>query len=204
MNILVLNKNIVVSKLISLSIEEFNANITEVESLPQIEYDKYDVVFIDDSIYNIELVDFIKNNISSTKILLYSDENHSLEDLNYDFKIKKPFLPTTIVDILNKIINRDKEESNDLSLLLDYDDTKPDDIVDKSDKNQLGNIEEFSIDDSLDDIDSEIFKERDNHFNNINGDELLNLLLDTKIEALKDVFAGAKINISIEFPKDNI
>jgi len=206
MNILVLNKNIVVSKLISLSVKEFNVNITEVESLSQIiKKDEYDIIFIDDSSYDNRTIDLINETISPIKIILYSDETYNQQELNYDFKIKKPFLPVTIIELLNDIIKKDTNDlsdSNDLSILLDYDDTKSEEPVEKSNKNQGDSIKNLLIDDSLDDIDNDIFEDKDSSMNNINGNDLLELLLDTKVDALREVFAGAKINITIEFPKD--
>jgi len=206
MNILVLNKNIVVSKLISLSVKEFDVNIIEVDSLSQIiNKDKYDVVFIDDSCYNSSSVDFINNIVSSTKILLYTNENNNIRQLHYNFKIKKPFLPSAIVDILNEVIHKDIEDLadlNDLSILLDYDDTKVGETIEESYVNQVDSIKDILIDDSLDEIDDSMLKNEAS--NDINGNDLLELLLDTKVETLKHIFAGAEITINIKFPKDNV
>jgi len=210
MNILVLNKNIVVSKLISLSIKDFDVNITEEESLSHIEVDRYDIIFIDDSVFDNRVVKFLNSAISPIKIILYTNENDNLKDLNYDFKIKKPFLPLSIVNILNEVIKQEPKEFkdvNDLSVLLDYDDTKIDKLIENSTKSQGDSIKNIFLNETDNDLSNEnLFDGREKKSEvNMNGNELLELLLDTKLEALKDVFAGAKINITIEFPKeDNI
>lgn len=209
MNILVLNKNIVVSKLISLSIEEFDANITEVESLSQIKKYNYDVIFIDDSCYNSNLVDFINDIEAQAKILLYSNNHDSFQELDFHFKIKKPFLPSVIIDILNEITVEDTEkllETNDLSILLDYDDEKVTPLIKESGTNQVDNIKDLLIgDDNMDEVmfnNEEI--NNDLNGNELNGNELFDLLLDTKVETLKQIFSGAEITINIKFPKDNV
>jgi hypothetical protein len=208
MNILVLNKNIIVSKLISLSVEEFDVNIIEVDSSSQImSQDEYDIVFIDDSCYNSGSVDFINNITSSIKIVLYTNESDNIQQLHYDFKIKKPFLPSAIVDILNEVIQKDIEnlsDSNDLSILLDYDDVKVGETIEESQLNQVDSIKDFLVDDSLNEIDDTILKDENTISNDINGNDLLELLLDTKVETLKHIFKGAEITINIKFPKDNI
>ncbi len=113
MNILLINTNPVVSRLISLCMRDDNTVFEEVTDLNAVMLDKYDVVFVDDASCVEGLKDTLTNFMIRKKVFL-SSKNSSEEPLDYfDEVIKKPFLPSQITALLESLdeIENDTEES---------------------------------------------------------------------------------------------
>jgi len=109
LNILLINKSIVISRLITICIKDIKASLYEIDNISNIKKDNYDVIIVDEQMDSKELNNFIDTIKSKSKIILYSDVNANL--YNYDIKIKKPFLPQKLTDILSDfIITKDKKE----------------------------------------------------------------------------------------------
>ncbi len=112
MNILLINTNPVVSRLISLCMRDDNTVFEEVTDLNAVMLDKYDVVFVDDASCVEGLKDTLTNFMIRKKVFL-SSKNSSEEPLDYfDEVIKKPFLPSQITAVLESLdeIKNDTEE----------------------------------------------------------------------------------------------
>jgi len=112
MNILLINTNPVVSRLISLCMREDNTVLEEVAEASAVKLDSYDIVFVDDASCVSNVRQLLQNMTSEKKVLLLG--NNILEDLTGDFNevIKKPFLPSDIrsaIDTLNHTEEKPEE-----------------------------------------------------------------------------------------------
>ena len=112
MNILLINTNPVVSRLISLCLRDDDTVLEEVTGINAVTHDRYDVVFVDDASCVDGLKDTLKNFMIRKKVFLLS-KNSNEGPLDYfDEVIKKPFLPSRITSVLESLneIENDAEE----------------------------------------------------------------------------------------------
>ena len=100
MHILLINQNPVVSRLLALCTRDENMVLEEVADIDTIEDKHYDVVCIDAASYHDELMHFLELLSIGKKVLLSNDE---MQMHGFDLKIKKPFLPSQIIEIFEKI-----------------------------------------------------------------------------------------------------
>ena len=101
MNILLINTNPVVSRLISLCMREDNTVLEEVTEVSTVKLDSYDIIFVDDASCVSNAKQLLQNITSEKKVLLLG--NNILEDLSEHFNevIKKPFLPSDIRSVID-------------------------------------------------------------------------------------------------------
>lgn len=154
MNILLINKNIVVSKLVSIAIKELDASLEEIDSISKLHKDSYDVVIVDDSANALELDQSIEQILARYKVALYNLKEPQMS--YYDAKVKKPFLP------------------HDLTTLL------------------LTKFQQHSLISSTQEIPQKETK----------SDDIVAQLLTLEPQKIKEILAGAKVTITIDFPKD--
>jgi len=112
MNILLINSNPVVSRLISLCIRDEDTVFEELKDANLIVLDRYDIVFVDDASYVAGLRDILANLMIRKKVLL-SSKSFDEDGLDYfDEMIKKPFLPSQITAVLESLdeIEHETEE----------------------------------------------------------------------------------------------
>lgn len=112
MNILLINTNPVVSRLVSLCIRNKDTVFEEITDANLIVLDRYDIVFVDDASYVTGLKDILANLMIRKKVFL-SSKSSSEDDLDYfDEMIKKPFLPSQITAVLESLdeIEHETEE----------------------------------------------------------------------------------------------
>ena len=100
MNILLINTNPVVSRLISLCMRDENSIFEEVNSVSSVARDRYDIVFVDEASYRDEAREFLENLIIRKKVFLTSEDAYDDEKRFFDKSIKKPFLPSQIIEVL--------------------------------------------------------------------------------------------------------
>jgi hypothetical protein len=168
MNILLINKNPVVSKLITLSSKKNGDNVVEINKIEDIQFSEYDVVFVDNDFTKAKDIKKIKEQINYRRLGAIIPRTEKENDL-FDFFIKKPFLPTDLVDLLSDLsttIEKEKKEDalNNLESKEDLEsDHEPFGSID-SEENQDTKHEPFGSIDSEEGIDDE-------HFNNIGLEE---------------------------------
>jgi len=142
--ILLLNDNPVVNKLVTLSAQKTSDTLVVVTSIDEIEDDKYDLLVVDDTLYSDELFEELSSKIKYTKSLYICSRDAQSVDA-FDAILKKPFLPTDLVDLFvligNQTENSDSQEMDD-ELSLD------DDLGDEI---SLDGDDELSLDDDLGD-----------------------------------------------------
>jgi uncharacterized protein YajQ (UPF0234 family) len=107
MNILLINTNPVVSRLISLCIRDDNTLLEEVTEVTAVKGEHYDLVFVDDLSYVGEVEKFLTTLQAGVKVLLLG--NNSIDDLfeSFDEILRKPFLPSQIRNIIDTLENKD-------------------------------------------------------------------------------------------------
>ncbi len=194
MNILVVSYSSTVAELLKLVFKGGKIESENIRNSDSAKYDSYDVIFIDDSVPNLqEEIEVIKDNFSYKKIILLGSSKSS-ENL-VDIVVKKPFLPKDIDSVLKSI---------------------EDELSSKSESAVL-NIEEIEKIKALMNLDSETQEEEEEDYIDlidrinrreslkIKGKEAREFLYDcrglTKKE-LKKLLKSAKVTIKIEFKRD--
>ncbi len=99
MHILLINNNPVVSRLLKLCTRDGDMVLEEVEGVEKMQQDRYDVVFIDEGSYIGDVLNLSELIDVSTKVLL---SNADVEINDFDMTVKKPFLPSQIIEILEQ------------------------------------------------------------------------------------------------------
>lgn len=102
MNILLINNNPAVSRLITISIEKLGYNLSEVKNIEEYDGEPCDIIFIDDEDYNDEVASMIKN-MQLCKHISYIGKRGSDKPEAMDSILEKPFLPTDFTDMLEAI-----------------------------------------------------------------------------------------------------
>ncbi|MCF6245157.1 MAG: hypothetical protein L3J43_08985 [Sulfurovum sp.] len=97
MHILLINKNPVVSRLFSLVTRNESIILEEVKKIEALKRDTYDIVFVDESVYEGK-VKKLQDYINVDKKILFTHSN--LVTDAFDITIKKPFLPSQILEVL--------------------------------------------------------------------------------------------------------
>ena len=105
MNILLLNTNPLVSRLLSLCIRKEDMALEEVADLSMVEHDKYDIAFIDDNAYVPEVQDALSNFMIGKKIFLAGKQGNIVAFEDFDEVITKPFLPSQITAVIERFFN---------------------------------------------------------------------------------------------------
>ena len=147
MNILLLNKNMVVSKLVNLWADEIGARLEESTHLLDRNPKGYDAILIDESSYETRFQEALGGEGMPYRVLLKNNTNPTPP--LFDNALKKPFLP------------------RDLNALFKQMDTI---------KEPLGDT--------------------------LNPNDLIQQILTLEPQKIKEILAGAKVSITIEFPKE--
>ncbi len=98
MNILLLNNNPVVTKLVTLSAQKSSDKLEVVDGIDEISSSRYDLVVVDDSLYSEENMDELSAKVEFSKSLYICSRNAEHVE-SFTTILKKPFLPTDLVDI---------------------------------------------------------------------------------------------------------
>ncbi|MRI84012.1 MAG: hypothetical protein C6I00_06285 [Nitratiruptor sp.] len=102
MKLLLINKNPVVSRMMQMSVPKAGFDIEECESVYDLPTGQYDVVVIDDEMYDQNFLQEIKRSIDFHKLgIITSAKNSALDE--FDFVLTKPFLPTDLIEILRRV-----------------------------------------------------------------------------------------------------
>ncbi len=139
MKILLINDNPVVNKLVTLSAQKTSDDLEVVSSLDDIASQKYDLVVIDDTLYSDDLLVDLNTKISY-KRSLYICSRDAQEVESFTQTLKKPFLPTDLVELFALL---GKEIASEPEI---------DESSQKSSDAEIEDFDEISLDDTLDDI----------------------------------------------------
>ncbi len=132
MNILLINTNPVVSRLLSLCARDNHTVLEEVSEISEVALERYDIVFVDDASCVGNVMELLENLTSEKKVLFLG--NNSFEDLAEDFDevIKKPFLPSQVTAVLENFseeVTLDAEEDMHFIFPLSSDNHKEEEPV---------------------------------------------------------------------------
>lgn len=151
MKILLLNDNPVVTKLVTLSAQKSGNEILIADSVATAIKGVYDLLIVDEGVYSKESMDELNRNISY-KYSLYMLSRGVPSVNSFDSEVKKPFLPTDLVDLLSTIaikISNMVDETESLHKEVELDDFGYEDDFNK-------NLEASISDGTLDELDFDI------------------------------------------------
>ena len=117
MQILLINTNPIVSKLITLCAQDKGAILNEVRSLEEIGQQAYDLVFIDDGIYQGTSLATLAA-LETREIILLSKEQQQVAS-PVSKMVKKPFLPSRIYEILDHLSSDESVEEKEMKSIID-------------------------------------------------------------------------------------
>ena len=219
MNILLLNDNPVVTKLVTLSAQKTGNEILIASNIEEIPEGSYDLLIVDEALYTPVLFDELESKISFKRSLYMLSRGVASVD-GFDNEVKKPFLPTDLVELLSAIAisvanvtEKQKEPEIDLDNLdleddLDLDETlsataKEDDL----DLDDLGDLD-FDLDSfDLNDLDLDTEGSESDETASVldqdDVDEVKNLLDETdddelKLDELDDDFSFDDLDLEEE------
>ena len=174
MKILLLNDNPVVNKLVTLSAQKTSDELDVADSIDSIQSSEYDLIVVDDGMYNDEIFAELKSKIVFSKSLYICSRDAAAVE-TFSSTIKKPFLPTDLVELflkLSKEVNTSssskEETTTDLDEVeefgieeveeeLELASEKIDELEEFEDEKELEIGEDIELDDlSLDDDDLNI------------------------------------------------
>lgn len=180
MNILLINDNPVVSRLLVLCTRGEHIGLDEVKRVEDMEDVRYDILFVDDASYVDDIDVLLEDKRIRKKVFIsYAEE----EVKGFDKTIKKPFLPSQIMNVIESVdmseIIEDQEEENISIFPL----SKEEEIVEEE---VLPDIFPLPIEDEETD---DIFELEENA-----GTEILNSSEIEKIKALLDMDDEIEMN----------
>ncbi len=188
MNILLLNDNPVVTKLVTLSAQKTSDELDIVDNTQEIQEKNYDLFVLDDSLYSEDTLREVKSKIKFKKSLYICSRDAKKID-GFTTIIKKPFLPTDLVELFAKIgkeasvVDLDAPEENFDSIdkgeeTLNLDELEELDL----DNEDILDLEEFDNDNVLDELDL------DNEVENLSDIDLdLELEADSELDEPEDL-----------------
>ncbi len=207
MNILLLNDNPVVTKLVTLSAQKTGSEILIVNNVEEILGGSYDLLIIDEALYTPDLMDELKSKISYKRSLyMLSRGSQSVDE--FDHEVKKPFLPTDLVELLSSISTA-VLKMKDEPVSLEHVETEEDfdinkdlyhDVLTDSDIDDGLNLDDFDL--NLDDLDLDNLDLAD--------DEIGSILDQDEVQEVKNLLDEAEsdkeddeLNLDDEFDLDN-
>ncbi|OHE09686.1 MAG: hypothetical protein A2513_10215 [Sulfurimonas sp. RIFOXYD12_FULL_33_39] len=192
MKILLLNNNPVVNKLVTLSAQKTSNDLTAVESLDAVESKNYDLLIIDDALYDEGVMQELKDKTGFNKSLYICSKDAKVVD-SFTKIIKKPFLPTDLVELFisfGKGANINSSNIDKIDVFNDEND-EDDNFVNIDDFSELDNIIDDALESEdkaeLNDIDLNEMHDKDMDLEDIDElDELDELDEDLLLDEDKD------------------
>jgi len=198
MKILLITSNATIEKLFVLSAEKKGDEVIVGQS-DNISDDVYDAVFIDKDLYTEELYERLKNDYPNAKfVLILSKKDEKI--VGFNEYLTKPFLPTDLMDLLDKLpnIKEDTEHSDDDLDIESFDDLKDLDF-EESGNDELGDLDDlgddldFDLDDDFnDDLELDLDTKTDEKNNEQKDDDL-------EVEPLEETEENKQVDIEDMF-----
>lgn len=110
MNILLINDNPLVSRLLALCVGDRQMRLEEVTNLDTIAHKNYDIIFVDEGLYEADILSHFDHLDIGKKVLL---SNTDFKKKDFDLIMKKPFLPSQIIEILENMLMIDDKCGNE-------------------------------------------------------------------------------------------
>jgi len=147
MKILLITSNATIEKLFILSAEKKGDEVSvgNTENIPD---GVFDAVFIDKDLYTKDLFDSLKELFPDAKFVLIVSK-HDEKIVGFDDYLTKPFLPTDLIELLERLPNmQQSEKSEDEEIDIESFDELKD--LDLSDENELNDMADLELGDDLD------------------------------------------------------
>ena len=170
MKILLLNDNPVVNKLVTLSAQKTSDELDVVDSIESIQEGEYDLLVVDDTMYSDDMFSKIKSKIMFGASL-YICSRDAAEVKAFSSTLKKPFLPTDLVDLFlkfSKEVNMSslsqEETPAELEELEEFDsqEIKLEEVTEPAELDVFDTEDiDLSLDDELGDLDDELLLKDD-------------------------------------------
>ena len=187
MNILIVTTSYVVEELLRLILKDKNHTIESQDDVENAKLDRYDIIFIDDSVQDISSqIEYAQNGLKS-QVVLMTNLNNKIEA---DFIVIKPFLPQDIEKIIDNIENNTIEAT--ATNILDPEEIAK--IKELMEINEFANQNEPKNIELLKDKKSLKVKKKE-------AKELLLELSKLNKKELKKLLKGAKVSIKIAYKK---
>ncbi|QOP45076.1 hypothetical protein [Sulfurimonas paralvinellae] len=195
MKILLLNDNPVVNKLVTLSAQKTSDELDIVTNVNDVVGTSYDLVVVDDSIGSDDVLEALRSKLAFSKSL-YICSRDAVEATGFDATLKKPFLPTDLVELFamfDKEIEKDADapQSQSVEEGLQESDTAAtatheEEIEELEDIDGMGDLDHLDELDEFEDIalDEEVDLEMDDLELDVEGGEDLVLDDDSEDETL--------------------
>ena len=195
MQILLINNNPSISKLIDLTAKKYEYDLDEMEDINSLQNERKDIVFVDDALSDKVDLDKLKN-LTMCKELVYIGKKGSTKPDDYQYELIKPFLPSDFRDIVENI-----SLMNNVSKEV----VAEDDIIESVKEEELEN-EEFN----LDDIDLEVLpdieesSEEQNEPKESKSDEEKNIEKENTDDDMEDEVEEADETVPSVLDKEDI
>ncbi|SFV74796.1 Highly acidic protein [hydrothermal vent metagenome] len=145
MNILLLNDNPIVNKLVTLSAKKTSDELEIAGSIEDITKEHYDLIIVDDAKYTPTIMEELQQKISfSTSLCIIAKNSENATEFSHT--IKKPFLPT---DLIKLFVSVKKEIDTQ-----DIDTTLPENKQELSQEEPFSENDELSFEELPDDLSS--------------------------------------------------
>jgi len=154
MKILLFSNNPTIQKLFTLSAEK-KGNEVEIATEDYMPEGDYDLVFIDKEVYSQELFENIKALYHAKYILILGKSDEKIE--GFDDYLYKPFLPTDLIDFIEKVENKGFNEDISLDELeneIDIESFEEKDEFDLESLDEIDSIEDIESIDNIEDLES--------------------------------------------------
>ncbi len=196
MRILLLTRNHVVREFIELVADRVGAVLEVQESVPEANADAYDVLLVDDrGTFLEESIPLLERLHGCQRIVLYTQE-HALHEA-FDLKVKKPFLPSDIQNILEKKAVAEEARTGEPVLHIE-------DIEEIRSLLEGEGMEIVSEEDLVDEITVEEFAQGAEReiVHSTMEEKLLEAVLEMKAKKIRKLLKGAEVTLKITFPKE--
>ena len=190
MKILLLNDNPVVNKLVTLSAQKTSDELDVVDSIDSLQSGEYDLLVVDDTMYNDDMFSEIKSKIMFSKSLYICSRDAAAVEA-FSSTLKKPFLPTDLVELFlmfsKEVVSGNLNEDNPST---DIDELEEFNTEEATEELVLGEDLDLSLDDELEELDDDLSLEDDELLLEDDDISLDNLSFDDELEELDDLSLG--------------
>ncbi len=161
MNILLVNNDAAVAKLVTLSVQKTGDRLDTASSIEEIRDENYDLLILDGDLYSPEFLERINDKVIYAHSIFITTRE-SGETAFFEKQLYKPFLPTELLLMLHQFASRVKEEQEASSKEIVFDDFEnsffsEDEIIggeDEYEQDALDRVQEFEqiIEETLEEI----------------------------------------------------
>jgi len=196
MEVLLISSNRIVKEMVRLAIKRVQGELESVDNISQAKKDRYDFLIVDEPLK--QDIEGIKEYLMVDLTIALVSKDEELKD-GFDYILRKPFLPTDIVQILTKYTKESKETNDNMSLE-EFIEDRENTILDIKEIEEIRSLLE---EDNTLTFDEPKEKEQILEVKDIELDELIDKFHSMKSKKLKKLLRGAEITIKIRFPKDS-